>query len=232
MKRLIAFVLALLLAFSLSGCGESKEKKAKEEERKRAFELAKKAFSEIESAYDITQTFGSDVYEAWRLGIYDDEEIMKDGVKYLAKELSLSEAELKDGLVAAIYEITGEKWEDTSEADKDQYRKNSALVFQLMEDSLFSFCVSVVTNSYLRNGKTEIVQNALAAAKTDMKEMSEKYSDYEHYSSLKGYYTTTNAFFEFCNDPTGSFSQVGDTLNRYRNDAREYRNDLSYIFED
>lgn len=57
-------------------------------------------------------------------------------------------------------------------------------------------------------------------------------SNYEHYSNLKGYYTTTNAFFEFCQNPTGSFAQVKDTINNYKNDARDYRNDLAYIFED
>ena len=65
-----------------------------------------------------------------------------------------------------------------------------------------------------------------------MKDMSLQYSDYEHYPNLKGYYTTTNAFFEFCQNPTGSFEQVKDTINKYRNDARSYRNELAYIFED
>ena len=69
-------------------------------------------------------------------------------------------------------------------------------------------------------------------AKAEMKEMSEKYSDYEHYPNLKGYYTTTNAFFAFCQNPTGSFEQVKTTINDYRNDARSYKSDLDYMFED
>ena len=32
---------------------------------------------------------------------------------------------------------------------------------------------------------------------TNMKELSEEYSDYEHYPNLKGYYTTTSSFFDF-----------------------------------
>ena len=58
--------------------------------------------------------------------------------------------------------------------------------------------------------------------------LSEKYSDYEHYPALKGYYTTTNAFFDFCQSPSGSFEQVKTTINEYRNDARNYDKDLNY----
>lgn len=65
-----------------------------------------------------------------------------------------------------------------------------------------------------------------------MKKMSEKYSDYEHYPSLKKYYTETKSYFDFCKAPTGSFEQVKTTINDYRNDIREYVSDLDYIFED
>lgn len=197
------------------------------------FVLASEAYDNVEIAYNITEQFGSDVYEAWRLGIYDDDEILDDGVKYLAKELSLSESELADGVAyTIIVEILNQDWENASKEDKDKYRKDTDVVFYMFKDSLFSFCVRVVSNAYKANGKTDIVQTALDKAKADMKEMSEKYSDYEHYSSLKGYYTTTNAFFEFCLEPKGSFNQVVDTINGYRNDARNFRNDLAYIFSD
>ena len=97
---------------------------------------------------------------------------------------------------------------------------------------MFSVCVLLVSKAYELNGDVEIITNHLSEAKAEMKEMSEKYSDYEHYPNLKGYFTKTNAFFEFCQNPTGSFEQVKDTINSYRNDAREFRNDLAYIFED
>lgn len=70
------------------------------------------------------------------------------------------------------------------------------------------------------NGKAEEAQTALDAAKTQMKELSEKHSDYEHYPNLKGYFTTTSSFLEFCQNPTGSFEQLKDTINDYKNKAR------------
>lgn len=76
------------------------------------------------------------------------------------------------------------------------------------------------------------VQTALNTAKEQMKELSDKYSDYEHYPNLKGYYTTTSSFFDFCQNPTGSFEQMKNTINDYKNEARDYISDLDYIFEE
>lgn len=81
----------------------------------------------------------------------------------------------------------------------------------------------VVSGAYAANGET---------AKAQMKNLSENYSDYEHYPNLKGFYTTTSSFFDFCQNPTGSFEQVKTTINDYRNKARGYISDLDYIFED
>ena len=65
-----------------------------------------------------------------------------------------------------------------------------------------------------------------------MKGLSDNYSDYEHYPALKGYFTTTMAFYDFCRNPEGSFEQVVETFNNYRNNARESFFDLNYVFND
>lgn len=199
--------------------------------------LSAPAYDNIDIAYEITEQFGADIYEAWRLGIYDDDEILKDGVTYLAGELSLSEDELKDGICYALASMFGEEWSEMPEEEKTEIKKmteNSAVVFSVMEeeDNLFSFCVNVVVGAYTANGKMEEAQNVLDVAKSQMKELSENYSDYEHYPNLKGYYTTTSSFFDFCQNPTGSFEQVKDTVNNYKNEARDYISDLDYIFEE
>ncbi len=223
MKKLVALLLAMSMSIFLCACGSG---------NKKAFEASKSAYDNIDIAYEITEQFGSDIYEAWRLGIYDDEELLKDGVAYLAKELSLSEDELKEGVGYVISEMAGEDWSEVSDEDKATITENTNIIFGIMEDDLFSFCVNVVTGAYIANGKVEEAQNALNDAKAQMKELSEKYSDYEYYPNLKGYYTTTSSFFDFCQNPTGSFEQVKDTINDYKNEARDYISDLDYIFED
>lgn len=223
MKRIWITIVAISLVLSLSACDSG---------NKKAFEVSKVAYDNVDIAYEITDNFGSDIYEAWRLGIYDDEEILDEGTAYLSGELSLSEDELKDGIVYVLLEIIGSSWEDATDEEKTKLRSSADSCFTLFEDDLFSFCVMVVTGAYQANGKVTEAQNALEEAKTQMKELSEEYSDYEHYPNLKGYYTTTNSFFDFCLNPTGSFEQVKTTINDYRNEARDYMNDLDYIFEE
>lgn len=223
MKRFISLFLVIVMCLSLCACGGSSNKKA--------FSAAQDAYRNIDDAYEVIEQFGEDIYEAWRMGIYDyDEDDF--GLAYLAKKLNLSEDDLRMGIVYLVYR---DKWEEMTDEEKQSFIDNAELIFSVAMDSVnsvFSLCVQVVSSSYEANGKTAEVQALLDEAKSQMKEMSEKYSDYEHYPSLKGYYTTSNAFFDFCKNPSGSFEQVKNTINDYRNQARSYISDLNYIFED
>ena len=216
-KNAMKCLVGVLLCLSLVACGGNTEKES-------VFDVAKDAYGKIEAAYAITEQFGSDVYEAWRIGIYDVDELMSNGVGHLASELSLSEDDIVKGIALVLTDDGREPIQLT--------KSRANLYFRFYEDSMFSFCVLIVANAYEANGKSAEAQGNLDSAKELMKRMSEKYSDYEHYPNLKKYFTTTKSFFAFCQDPTGSFEQVKDTINDYKNDAREYRSDLDYIFEE
>lgn len=217
-KKLLVLSLAMVMAILLVACGGQK-----------AFDTSKVAYEKVDTAYKITEEMASDMYEAWRMGIYDDDKI---SVEYLASELNISEAELTEGIVYALYSLSPETtYEEASEEDKEVLRESADYYFLLFEDDLFSACVEAVIGAYTVNGKVEEAQVALDEAKGYMKELSDKYSDYEHYPNLKGYYTTTSSFFDFCQNPSGSFEQVKDTINDYKNEARDYSSDLDYIFE-
>lgn len=222
MKRIICLLLSLVMCLSLVACGGEKKE----------FEASKAAYDNITTAYKITEQLGSDLYEAWRMGIYDKDEILDNGVNHLARELSLSAEEIRAGVGFTVANLLGDDWEKASDDDKAKYIAMADSAFELMEDELFSFCVMCVKNAYTANGKVGEAQTALDAAKTQMKELSQKYSDYEHYPALKEYYTTTSSFFDFCKNPTGSFEQVKETINDYKNEARDYVSDLDYIFEE
>lgn len=224
MKRAVSLALAAVMLLSLAACGGGKNK--------RAFEASKAAYDNVNAAYEITEEYGSDIYEAWRLGIYDKDEILKDGCSYLAKELHISEEEIVAGVAYSIAEASGESWDELSEDDKNSYGLGADYSFTVMKDSLFSWCVEVASNAYAANGEAEKVQGYLSEAKEQMKNLSDKYSDYEHYPALKGYFTTTSSFFGFCQDPTGSFEQLKTTIEDYKTSARDYKADLDYVFEE
>lgn len=223
MKKLLTLLLIMTMSISICACGNG---------NKKAFQTSKVAYDNITVAYEITETFGSDIYEAWRLGIQEDDKILDEGFSYLASELSLTEAELAEGAGRVVAEMLGEDWETLDEADKKKITDNPDPLLEMFKDDLFSVCVLIVSKAYIANGKVEEAQSALDTAKGKMKELSQNYSDYEHYPSLKDYYTTTSSFFEFCQNPTGSFEQVKDTINDYENEARDYVSDLDYIFEE
>ena len=212
-QKAISLLLTGTMVLTLCSCGKDKK----------AFEISKIAYDNTSMAYEAVEAMGSDIYEAWRLGIYEDDEM---SVELLASELSLSEDDIIKGVASFWIELGVV---DSAE-EVDVELANSA--FSAMEDSLFSYCVRIVNEAYAANGTIEEVQGYLDEAKAKMKELSEDYSDYEHYPNLKGYYTTTNSFFDFCKNPSGSFEQVKTTINDYKNEARDYSNDLDYIFED
>ena len=224
MKKAVSLLLALTTVFTLCGCGSSKK----------AFNISNDAYNKITEAYEITEAFGSDIYEAWRLAINEKKSVKGSGTKYLAEELSLTEDELNEGVAVALAEIYGENWNELDDTEKNKYRDaaESRYIFTNFSDDLFSFCVKCVVCAYKANGEIDKAQVTLDEAKSFMKEMSAKYSDYEHYPNLKGYYTTTKSFFDFCQNPTGSFEQLVETINSYKNEARDYKADLDYIFED
>ena len=68
------------------------------------FELSKMAYQNINSAYDITHKFGSDLYQAWFLVSYQGKKLQNSNtVKYLASEVQyLNEEELQKGLAFVL----------------------------------------------------------------------------------------------------------------------------------
>ena len=209
-----------------------------EAESKRAFTVSKDAYDEITKAYEITNDFGVNVYEVWRQAIYEKNSVLEGGIEYLSEKLSLTKDELYEGAAYAMATGGGSKdWNEIDDTEKDVYRavvrSDDSGIFSFYDNNnfLFSFCIKCVVGAYVTNGEIEEAQKALDNAKSLMKELSEKYSDYEHYPNLKGYYTTTKSFFDFCQSPTGSFNQLVDTMNNYRNAVRDYKADLDYIFE-
>lgn len=210
-KKFVLAILLVSMALMLCSCGKEK----------RAFEVSKAAYNNINSAYQTVEVMGGDIYTAWRLGIYEKDEM---SIELLADELSLSEDDLEKGFSTLLVDIGMQDLLDM-EVDLDTF-------FTLFEDEMFSVCVEIVKQAYTANGKIQFTQDCLREAKSQMKALGEDYSDYEHYPSLKGYYAVTNSFFDFCQNPTGSFEQMETTINDYRNEARNYINDLDYIFED
>lgn len=227
MKRAISLILVLAMCLSLCACGGNKK----------AFEASQAAYNQIQAAYEITSQFGEDIYDVWETYVNNKKELTSDGVAYLMekKYMHLTEEELREGIAYAFVSFAHtEEWDEVPEEKRQEYHDNADVVLKVMSDYdyFMSFCIDCITYAYQQSGKTETAQAALDEAKIMMKDLSEKYSDYEHYPNLKGFYTATKSYFDFCKDPSGSFEQYTTTMNDYKNKIRGYISDLDYIFED
>ena len=216
MKKLVALVLALVLCIGMCACSKPDDS----ENMELAFEGSKEAFEHVTDAYIATNEFSKDIYEAWHFGVnyrkdYDNESELAD----FADEMHIEFEHIKQ----AVANLMG----------KDSYESGDWEVLPYMYNgSYFSAWVSVISEAYKCSGKADLIREDLNAAKTLMKQLGDDYSDYEHYPSLKKFFTNTIAFFDFCCNPEGSFEQVVDTFNNYRNNAREYFFDINYVFGD
>lgn len=162
---------------------------------------------------------------------YNSDDILESGTAYLVKSLHISERDLIDGLAYTVADLTGStEYAEVAENGYDLYSEYSYAIFQLLKSSLFTVCVRVTTNAYILNGEAEKAENALSDATGLMKELNEKYPDYEYYTKLKELLTQVSALLDFCNNPIGSFEQVKVTINDYKNNIRDLTNDLNYIY--
>ena len=221
MKRLLVCVCTLAMILSLTACGSDKK----------VFEISKEAFREIECAYSIVDEFGADIYKAWHLAVSEPARIQNEGVAFLAADLSLTEDDVRGGLGYGIAVGEGREWSDLSDEEKEQYKQQSdQFLKDTPNESVLQYTIYAIPFSYIANGKTAEAQTALDSAKSRMREISEKHADYDHYPNLKGYYTTVSSYFEFCQKPTGTFEMMETTVNEYRNDIRDYRYDLEFVF--
>ncbi len=242
MNRIISLLLVFAICLPLCACsaGNADTSSPKEEvaetkqpifkdPKQEAFEISKEAYKSLVTAYEAVNEISSDVYEAWRIGISEEDAVRSGGCKYLASKLTLNEEEIRNGVAYTNY---GDSWENTSEEDREKARLLADDFFKWNKYVAFALTVRSVIGAYRANGKIDNVQKELSNSKALMRKLSNEYSDYEYYPNLKDYYTTVNAFLDYCLDPDGSFNQAIDTINNYRNEARNYQNDLDFVFGD
>lgn len=221
MKQLFAFVFVLISLTFIPSCSKNES----------AFQKSSQAYNEITVAFEIADEMSADVYEACRLGIYENERILGDAVGALSKELALSRDDIRESIVYTSVSWLDLDYEELSEEEKTEYLENANIIVGIFEDDLSSFCVDVAYNTYVLSGKVDKAKNALENAKDKMKDLSENYSDYEYYPNIKGYYSKTSSLFDLCQALEGTLEQLKERIYNYRNDAREFKSNLDFIFE-
>ena len=216
---------------------EAEKQRLLEEAEKAKFSISKEAYNSIKTAWTVAERIGDDLYNVWHGCVWEKDDLSSKGLQFFVDKTSLSMEEVLEGCAARNYineqyAKTKITWNEIDEEMKQFYRDATVKAFEkasrtgqyaAMDDSLWS-----IVNAYKLNGMIYETQELLETAKQAMKELPE---DYEYYQELKGFYTTASALIDFCASPSGSLNQYSTLLNDYRKEARDYMNELDFVFE-
>ena len=189
-------------------------------------EEIKNVYATLKGVYEIIDHHGSDLYTAWQKGIYQKDKFqganLNNATNYLASQLFLDYDEVLDGECYAWYFLFGEDWETVSEEQlqKDRETFATGTLFYMCKDKK-SACIITVIGAYRVNGDVERVNAAFEKYNALERSIRENERFSQEVETLDKLYTTMKSFLGFCQDPTGSFNQVGDTMSQYRKDVQE-----------
>lgn len=205
-----ALILIIILAVAFSGGGKNGGSKNSEAEIKQEqFDFANDAYNDIVEAGDLCVEIMDAIYGAWYFAIYESDDY--SGYRLLnafASEVGLDSSEISAAMTSLGI---------------------SSTYYSILED--FSSAVIIVETVFKNNGTYTKAEELLASAKDSLKSVTNDYSDYTGYPTLKSYYSEVSSYLEFAQSPTGSFSQLKTTIDNYETNMRTYKNDLSFIFE-
>ncbi|MBQ7290574.1 MAG: hypothetical protein IJW76_02485 [Clostridia bacterium] len=214
MKKILSLILVVIMLLSVCSCGGDNNSTGTTESPKEIeYIAAEKAYTELIEAHNLCVSAMDSIYGAWYFSIYEyDDYYGTSGFNEFCDKANVDPTEL----INAISDFAG-------------YSVSKSTAYGLFEEFDYStYFVGIVLKN---NGTYEKINGHLASAKESLKSVTNEYSDYTGYSVLKSYYSEIKAYGEFCESPTGSFSQLKTTVDNYETNLRNYKNDLSFIFE-
>lgn len=194
---------------------------------KRQSELSKEAYAYLKNIDESTSMISHDIYQVWSMAIYEDDGIT---IEKLDESLYLNKTEIQDGLAKSIWYLMALPFEESPEEAREN--ASDLQIKMLKVSGGFSDYIDAVINAYTINGEYEELFQKQESAKLIMKELSQKYSSYEHFQALKEYYTTVTSFLELCYSPEGSLLSFQRAQDDYIKKTRNIRNDLDLVFSD
>ncbi len=236
-KKVLAGILALCLMISmLVACGtepvpstnsgnqvqksdsNAGNQKQKNSQKETEYKSAKEAYTKLAESHELCVEVMASIYDAWYFSIYKAEDYLSVQSCFddFCAEANLNYNEALSALDATL---------------KTMGYSNPTGMEQLAGLRVFSIAVAVVQKVYEDNGTYDKIDKNISEAKTSLKEVTDTYSDYTGYSTLKSYYSEVAAYTEFCKEPTGSFGQLKTTVDNYETNLRKFKNDLSFVFD-
>jgi len=184
------------------------------------FAAANTAYSHLIQAHEVCSTAMGTIYNAWYFGIYEGNDYSASRINScmssFASEIGVDTELVKRTVTTML--------QDMGMSDPTDFQKY--VLF-----SSFDLTIAIAQEILQSEGIYDIIDTHLAEAKDALKSVTNAYSDYTGYPALKSYYSEISAYLEFCKSPSGSFSQLSGTIDKYETNLRNYKNDLGFIFD-
>ena len=214
MKGLLKITALLMTVFMLFGLASCDLLGGEDKVQKQEYQAASEAYAELSSVHDSCVTIMDSIYNAWHFSIYKyDDYSTYTGLNEFSDAVGISKSELRS----------------TLETLSDTVGITDYVLYGILED--FSVAANLVVEVYKARGTFDEMEASISTAKAKLKEVTPTYADYTGYDTLKDYYSEVAAYAEFCESPTGSFEMLKTTIDNYETNLRNYRNDLSFVFD-
>lgn len=259
LKKLLAFILVLMLLFSLSACGKSQAVKDAEAaieaigevtiDSKDAITLAEKLYSiltESEKAEVENRLMLANAQEAYaelsKKLIYENAKNAYDKLNQIAALCIDGMDDIYGAWYFGIYdaddctsstvlrELSYETSFTSSELEAALESLGIGSLGPYLMTSDWQYCLYAVEEAHVIRGTYDNIDTLLAETQAILQTLTETYSDYEYYPKLKEYYSKVSSYAAFFKSPTGSFKQLADTINDYENNIRTYQSDIGFLF--
>lgn len=215
MRKAIASFLAIIICLSLCACS----RKDRIDNTPTEFDLSKEAFNRITLAYLSTNEYSQDLTLLLTMDfmdfMYDESDL-----HLIASKLFIEQVHIEK----AVANLCG----------KSQYSASEKMWCSLVQryGNYRTAFTNVFFEAYKCSGIVDEINAQLNAAKDLVKTLSNDYSSYEHYHTLKEYFTNAVAFNALCCNPRGDLEQINHNFESYRANARRIFLELNYVFND
>ena len=147
--------------------------------------------------------------------------------------LFLSYDEVLDGECYAwtVY-LFKQEWGSETEEQMQKSRESIATgtLFYMSKDKKAA-CIATVIGAYKLNGDADRVNGAFEKYNALEYSVQKNERISKEVETLDRLYTSMKSFFDFCQSPSGSFNQVGDSMSQYRRDVQECMTTLDRILK-
>ena len=185
---------------------QAEEQVKQEEQRKqKVYENAKSAYEKLNEAAQLCIDGMDDIYGAWHWGIYKAKNAYSGLVFY--------------DLASATPHFTSAELEATGYSET-------------LVKGDWNYAVFAVEKALTTRGDYDTVKTKMSEAQSILHELTTTYDDYTYYPKLKDYYAAVDSYVTFFLSPTGSFSQLADTVNNYETNIRTYQSDVGFLFNE